>query len=68
MDVADWVSTIARAYLAAPGMSREEQLLQEALGAACARYSVNAAELLERICDTAPVTQVDEVAGRGNEQ
>jgi hypothetical protein len=58
---ADYLSTVARAYLAAPPSTPEERLLDQALDNVCARLNVDRDRLLRRIIDTAPVVRAEEV-------
>jgi hypothetical protein len=65
---ADWIATIARAYLAAPEGSTEENLLIEALYHACERVGVDRDALIDRMVKVAPVPEVvfDEADPYGN--
>lgn len=58
MSPADWIATIARAYLAAPEGSTEETLLEGALDRACERADVDMDDLLDRMIAVAPVATV----------
>lgn len=60
---ADYLQTVARAYLAAPPHSDEEVLLNDVLVFACLRLRVSRDELLERITATSPVVRAGETGG-----
>lgn len=58
MSPAEYLSTIGRAYLAAPPLTIDEYLLEQALHVACKRYGVEPESLLERMVAVAPVDPV----------
>lgn len=60
---ADYLSTVGRAFLAAPPHSEEERALGEAYEHACQRLEVNGDDLLNRMIEVAPVVRESEVFG-----
>ena len=60
---ADYLATVAKAYLAAPPLSIEEVELGSVLSSACERLGVDRDDLLRRIIDQAYVEREAEIRG-----
>jgi hypothetical protein len=65
VDNADYIATVARAYLGAPPETSEEHCLSVALTIACTRLGLDRETLLEWMVRTAPVVRPDDGGNDG---